>query len=208
MTQWNKIYKKEENFSYYDLNNPHPDIPKLAKTFLKKAKILDLGCGSGRNLIYLEKQGFQMYGLDNAEQGIKIIKQKTKNAKLITQSFFKKLPYQDNFFNVIISIQALQHGTELEIKKTIKEIHRTLKPNGLIFITLCGRYSKGKVRYCLVKTAKKIAPNTYKPTIGKEKDLIHFIYNKDLIQKHFKHFKIIEFWKDDKDYYCFLSQKR
>jgi len=212
MTQWNEVYKKEESFKYYDLNNPHQDIPKLTKIFSKNSKILDLGCGSGRNLIYLAKKGFQIYGLDSAEKGIKIIKQKLKKdnlqSKLTTQSFFQTLPYKDSSFDIIISIQSLQHGTETQIKKTIKEIHRILKPNGKIFVTLCGRYSKGKIRYCLVKTAKKIAPNTYKPTIGKEKDLTHFIYNKKLIQKHFKHFKITKFWKDDKDYYCFLAKKR
>jgi len=212
MTQWNEIYKKEEDFSYYDFNNPHPDIPSLFKSFPKESKILDLGCGSGRNLVFLAKKGFQMYGLDNAEKGLKTIKTKLKkeklNASFENQSFFQTLPYQDNFFDILISIQAIQHGSESEIKKAIKEIYRTLKPSGKIFITLCGRYSKGKVRHCLVKTAKKIAPNTYKPTIGKEKDLTHFIYNKSLIKKHFKNFKILKQWKDNKDYYCFLAQKR
>ncbi|MEK7072021.1 MAG: class I SAM-dependent methyltransferase, partial [Patescibacteria group bacterium] len=70
---------------------------------------------------------------------------------------FSPLPYNDNYFDAIVSVQVLQHGKEKDIKKSLKEVVRVLKPNGLIFITLCGRVSKGQVRFCLVKTAKKIA---------------------------------------------------
>ncbi len=55
MNQWNEIYKKEgTNYGYYNILEPHKDMPKVARFFKKQGvkKVLDLGCGAGRNLIY------------------------------------------------------------------------------------------------------------------------------------------------------------
>jgi ubiquinone/menaquinone biosynthesis C-methylase UbiE len=186
-------------------------MPKVAK-FLKKnnaEKILDLGCGAGRNLVYLVNQGFEVYGLDSAKDGLSLIKsklKKNKNYHLNQGSFYSKLPYKDNFFDAVISIQSLQHGIESKIKSAIKEIERVLKPDGIIFITLCGYYTGAKKRPLLVKTAKKIAERTYVPTEGHEKGLPHFLYNQKVIRQHFRNFKISSFWKDKKDYYCFIAK--
>ena len=150
--------------------------------------------------------------MDYAPEGVKLLNAKLKSLKLkshiIQGSFYDKLPYSDSTFDAIISVQSLQHGKEAQIKSAIKEISRVLKPKGLIFITLAGRISKGKVRHCLVKTAKKIAPNTYLPTLGDETGLVHFIYNKELVLKHFKDFETIKLWRDDKDYYCIVARKK
>lgn len=211
MKSWEKIYRKSPKaYKYYSLLDQHPDMSKVARIFKKRGvkKVLDLGCGSGRNLFYLVKQGFEVDGIDIAPSGIRQIREKlrSKKADLKVADIFAKLPYPDNFFDAIISVQVLQHARENKIKKAISELIKILKPRGLLFVTLCGRYSNGKLRYCLVKTAKKIAPNTYVPIIGNEKGLTHFIYNKKLVLKHFRAFELISLWKDDKDYYCFLGQ--
>jgi hypothetical protein len=57
----------------------------------------------------------------------------------------------------------------------------------------------------LIKTAKKVAPRTYVPTIGKEKGIVHYIYNKEILKRHFVGFKIIDLWQDKEDYYCFIG---
>jgi len=210
---WDIIYKKgKENYNYYDITEPHRDIGEITRIFKKRKvkKILDLGCGAGRHVIYLAKKGFKVYGIDVAAEGIKITKkflrEQNLKANLKIGNIFKGLPYNDNFFDAVISVQVLQHGTLNQIKKVIRDIERILKPKGLLFITLCGRYSKGKIRYCIVKTAKKIAPKTYVPTIGNEAGIPHYVYDKRTLKKHYKNFKMIGFWKDDKDYYCFLGE--
>lgn len=212
--QWNKIYKRDgKKYKYYDIiDTPHSDLEKVMRIF-KKAKVkrvLDLGCGAGRNTWSMAKNGFEVYGLDLAKDGIDLLKKylKSKNlrADLRMGDIFNPLPYPSNYFDAIISVQVMQHGREKDIKKSLKEVARILKPKGLIFITLCGRVSRGQVRFCLVKTAKKIAPNTYVPTQGSEIGLVHFIYNKELIRKHYKDFKIIDMWRDDKDYFCFIAK--
>ena len=215
MLQWNKIYKKEGiNCSHYNILKPHEDIFKMSDFFKKQRvkKVLDLGCGAGRNLIYLSKKDFDVCGIDYAHEGLKIIKERLKKEKIKSNlklgNIFNKLPYEDNFFDAVISIQVLQHGKVNEIKGAIQEIRRILKPSGLIFVTLCGRISNGKVRDYLIKTAKKIAPRTYIPTMGNEKGLTHFIYNKKIIKKHYYNFRILKIWKDSRNYYCFIAQNK
>jgi ubiquinone/menaquinone biosynthesis C-methylase UbiE len=176
----------------------------------KVKNVLDLGCGAGRNLWYLASKGFKVWGIDLAPSGIKaakkVLAKKKLHAELVVGNVYKKLPHKDGSFDAVISVQVLQHSNEAEIKSAIKEIKRVLTPGGLVFITLCGRYSKGKVRYCLVKTARKISSHTYVPTCGDEKGLTHFIYTKNKIEDHYRDFKIQRMWKDDKDYYCFIGK--
>jgi len=215
-SQWEQIYKGEgKAYKYYDiLETPHSDLFRVIKIFRenKVKKVLDLGCGAGRNTMPLAQKNFEVYGLDNAPTGLKILKKTLKNrslkVNLKTGNAFASLPYQDNYFDAIISVQVLQHAKETVILKAIKEVSRIIKPNGLIFITLCGRISKGKVRLFLVKTAKKIAPNTYLPTQGNERGLVHFIYNRQLIKKHFKNFQLLKIWRDDKDYFAFIGRNK
>ena len=105
-------------------------------------------------------------------------------------------------------MQTLNHGYEADVIQGFKELFRVLKPGGIIFITLPGRISKGKVRHCLVKTARKVERNTYIPTIGEEIGIPHYIFNKSLIAKYMRGYSFIrKIWNDEKDYYCVLAKK-
>lgn len=208
-TKWDEIYRKGK----YE-RKPHEDLKRISEAWKKAGvkRVLDLGCGAGRNLIYLLKQNFQVYGIDISEEACTILKRYLKNETgkidIRIGNMFERLPYEDDFFDAVISIQVLHHGTYDEIKKVISEIRRILRKDGFLFVTLPGRYAHGKIRPFIVKTARKIAPNTYVPTIGDEAGITHFIFNKHLIKKCFQGFKIMEIWKDSKDYYCVLFRNR
>lgn len=215
MKQWNKVYREKiDKYKYYNVVLPHEDISKVERFFRKNkvSRVLDLGCGVGRNMIPLIEKGYSLSGIDIAEDGVRkletILEEKKLKADLYIGNILKKLPFDNNYFDAIISVQVLQHGTEGQILNTISEIKRIIRPKGFIFITLCGRISNGHIRHCLVKTAKIIAPRTYQPTKGDETGLTHFIYNKALIKKHYRDFKILDLWKDKRDYYCFIAQKK
>ncbi|MBI4119864.1 MAG: class I SAM-dependent methyltransferase, partial [Parcubacteria group bacterium] len=138
MKQWDKIFKKHGKVFL----SIQEDIPMVAREFKKNGvkHVLDLGSGSGRHIVYLAKQGFDMYGFDISESGIKISKDWLKkegfHARFKTGSIYKKLPYQDNFFDAVISTNTIHHEKVKNIRKTILEIKRILKPGGLIFITV------------------------------------------------------------------------
>lgn len=215
-TAWNTIYtNKIEKYTHYNILEPHESMEWLSSFFKeqKVTRILDLGCGAGRNALFLAKKGYAVWGVDTAQAGLSVAEAQAKTAKvkltLSLRDIYEPLPYADGFFDAIISIQVLQHNTREHIQKTLIELHRILKPGGYICITVCGRYSKGKLRYCLVKTADKIAEHTYIPTSGDEAGLVHFIYNKKLLLADLAGlFSVTKFWKDSKDYYCVLAQKK
>lgn len=217
MRQWNKIFKQYGKV----FTKTQEDLPEIVKIFKKHniKKVLDLGCGSGRHTVYLARKNFRVYGIDIAEEGIKIAKEWLKREKLQANlkvgSIYKKLPYKDNFFDAIISSNTIHHAKIKDIRKAVKEIERVLRPNGLIFITVRKRkfkkfwpkftiiekYGKQKTRY------KVIGHRTYIPLEGGEKGLIHYLFNKELIRKEFKNFKIYDIWVDSKRrHYCFLAE--
>lgn len=208
---WNDIFKKPKEYNYYDLLLPHQDIKKVLNFFTQRnaKKVLDLGSGLGNNLFYLNKAGFDMYGIDASDTAVTETQKKINSLRLninVRLGSFESLPYSDKFFDAVVSVQTLNHGYEKNIVAGISEIERILKPGGLIFVTLPGRISQGKVRYCLVKTAKKAEDNTYIPTIGDETGVPHVIYNKKLLKKHYTNFNFLDLWKDDKDYYCLIAE--
>ncbi len=201
--QWNEVFKKEGRFFL----KPQEDIPRTVELFKRHGirKVLDLGCGSGRHTVYLAKRGFKVYGLDISPEGIRLAKQwlrkEEQNARLKRGSVYEKLPYRTNFFDAIISTQVLHHARIEDIRKTIKEMERVLKPGGFIFVTV--------QRIVLKKHDKVtfIAPRTYVPIEGDEKGLPHYVFNKTLIKKEFADFNIPRIWFNrDGRHCCFVGR--
>ncbi len=217
MKQWDKIFRKEGK--HYSSHLDYIDeIKKIFKRHNVK-RILDLGCGAGNHLIHLAKSGFEMYGIDISKEAIKITKQELKennlNAKLKVGHIYEKLPYEDNFFDAIISIRVIHHANIKQIRNLIGEIERILKHNGLIFITVRKRISKKKMT-----KSKWIDNRTYIPLEGKEKGVTHYLFNKNILRKEFRNFKIHTIWieprneeekkkrKSWESYYCLLAEKQ
>lgn len=118
---WESVFKENGRVFL----EPHENMANLAG-FLKQrdAKtILDLGCGTGRHTVFLAAQGFDVYGLDSSFQGLELTKEWLKesnlNAHLTMQDMSKSLPYQDNFFDAVISVQVIHHGTLASIRALV-----------------------------------------------------------------------------------------
>ncbi len=120
---WNNIAKEWNEFK----NHP----PAYTIEFLKNqtGKVLDLGSGSGRNLIKIKKG--KMYLLDFSKEMIKFAKKRAEKEKIPLEFFVSnltKLPFENNFFDSAICISAL-HCIEGEKnrEKVVKELFRVLK---------------------------------------------------------------------------------
>ena len=134
------IYKKGQNHFY-----PNLDLVRIQKTFLKSniGKTLDFGFGSGENLVFLSKEGHEIYGLETSHTALKITKKKIKNKKaklnLKILSSSKKLQFSDNFFDNIICLSVF---SQLKNRKNaihlLNEFNRILKKNGILIIDING----------------------------------------------------------------------
>jgi len=216
MKQWNKIFKQQGKVFL----KPHEDMAKVVEVFKKHKvkKVLDLGSGSGRHVIYLARNGFDVYGIDIAGEGIRItndwLKKEKLHANLKIGSIYEKLPYEDNFLDAIISTSVIHHEKIENIRKTIREIERILKPKGLIFITVRRRQFRNWPKFKITEQYDKrqtkykiVGPRTYMPLDGGEKGLIHYLFNKETIRQEFRHFKIDKIWIDyNRRHYCFLGE--
>ncbi|KUK83413.1 MAG: Methyltransferase type 11 [Microgenomates bacterium 39_6] len=211
--RWDDIYRNPEEYQYYNLNDTHPDMSKVADYFKKRGveKVLDVGCGIGSNMLFLAGLGFSITGIDSSPNAIsrlnKIIEKADITGKAVVADF-QNIPFASHLFDAIISVQTINHGKEDKVRKAITEIERVLVPGGAIFITVPGRIAKGEVRYSLVKTAKQISERVYVPTKGREVGMPHFIFNKKILKKLFSNFDITDFWRDKRDYYSFLAIKK
>jgi ubiquinone/menaquinone biosynthesis C-methylase UbiE len=90
--------------------------------------ILDIGCGTGDFLKTMETNGWDITGFEPNSKAAQIAKSKGLN-------LMNDLSYvPDNYFDVITMWHVLEHVADLE--NQIKELHRLIKPNGLIIIAV------------------------------------------------------------------------
>ena len=136
---WDKIAPEWHEFK----TNPS----EYAQEFLKKqtGNVLDLGSGSGRNLIGLKTKA-KIYLIDFSKEMLKLAKKRAKKEKVDAEfiiSEIDKIPFQDNFFDSAICISAL-HCIETSAKrrKTIKELFRVLKPKAQAQIAVWNKNSE------------------------------------------------------------------
>jgi len=128
---------------------------------LKNKKILDWGCGPGRVVRHLPSiigNECKYYGTDYNNKTIDWCTKSLSGIIFNRNILEAKLPYPDNFFDVIYGISIFIHLSEQMHYDWFNEIHRILKPDGIIFLTTQGNnfrvkmtrkelanYSKGKL---------------------------------------------------------------
>lgn len=110
-------------------------VSQLLKSYVvnkgKPLKILDIGCGAGKNLESLSRFG-ETFGIDNSPEAIKFCKKrKLANQVYLRNSDNTKFP--NNYFDIVVLLDVLEHVDE---KPTLVEINRILKPNGLLILTV------------------------------------------------------------------------
>ncbi|NVM34922.1 MAG: class I SAM-dependent methyltransferase [Candidatus Lokiarchaeota archaeon] len=206
MPDWDDIFNEKGKVFL----EPHPEMARISELLKAKGakRILDLGCGSGRHLLFFLKKGFEVYGMDASPRGISIAEQwlleENLKADIKLHRMEEKFPYEDNFFDAIISIQVIHHNKMKEILITISEIVRILRKGGIIFITF-PRF--GEI-WNETSDLKEIEKGTYIPQKGKEKGLPHHFFTVEEIQDVFSSFNLLEIYNDRKNHRAILGIKK
>ena len=132
-------------YALYHLNQPRFDFFDRYVGDWQGLKALDVGCGGGFSCEFLAKRGAVVSGLDQSAKCIAKAQEHAKNCQLkidYQQGFAESLPYCDNTFDVVICVDVLEHVADF--RKTVSEISRVLKPNGIFFFDTINRNLKSK----------------------------------------------------------------
>lgn len=132
-SEYRNIFLNEDSHFYY--LGTHNTVLGLLNKYLspkrRALKILDAGCGTGLLMKKLEKFG-KVWGVDISPEAIKFTKQ--RGIKNVIQSSVEKLPFQENFFDLVVSVDVLYHQQVESDLHALKEFYRVLKPDGFLIV--------------------------------------------------------------------------
>lgn len=105
-------------------------------------KILDAGCGGGRNLVYFMQNQYQVVGVDQSAAAINEIQRLASNiSELPSENFslqsVEDLSFPDHSFDVVLCSAVLHFArNEEQWKAMVSEMWRVLRPGGMLFARL------------------------------------------------------------------------
>lgn len=158
---WDKIFKENEWGKY----PPEELIRFIARNFYKcenrkPVKILEVGSGTGANIWYLAREGFDVTGVEGSRVGVERTIERLKEESLIATikvADIGNLPFSDNVFDCVIDIACIYANSYKDSKLIIDEVYRVLKSGGKFFSKTFATGTTGE------KTGKKLEgeENTY-----------------------------------------------
>ena len=126
---WNETHKKFSSgkIVYDNWLDDYKDVLNKCKT-----KVLDLGCGTGNDTLYLTEKGFVVIACDYSDVAIEKINKEFNNIETKIVDISKRLPFEDNSFDLIIADLSLHYFDENITKNIMRDIKRILAPNGYL----------------------------------------------------------------------------
>lgn len=176
-------------------------------------KILDLGCGIGRNTLYMAKLDFDVYAFDLSESGLSQLAKEAKKSKLkinIKKGDMLDLPYDNDFFDCLLAFHSIYHTDFEGLHKVISGIYRVVRKDGEIYITLNSKesdtwqlYADKRIdNYTIIKTEKAelAVPHTYLDY----HEVLELLSDFCIIKIH----QIFDYWEDRKHAHFFITCRK
>lgn len=109
--------------------------PRVAKG----ARVLDVGCGCGDNLLSLaELADVELHGVEYARLNVERARKLVGNKATIKQGSAMALPYAEGEFDALTCIEVLEHLDD--DRRALSEMHRVLRSNGVLVLTVPHRH--------------------------------------------------------------------
>lgn len=140
---------------------PDDFIVDLVSTLRERGSktVLDVGCGAGRNAIFLAQEEFYVFGLDISPTALKLAlksanAENIRNCMFVTCDFLN-LPFPDASLDAAFSSYGIENVSLPDIEKALSEMKRVVRNGGLMLVTL---HSPKHWRFGL---GKRIGPHTF-----------------------------------------------
>ncbi|CAI9397018.1 class I SAM-dependent methyltransferase [Niallia sp. Sow4_A1] len=136
---WNNFYSDREKDVPFFTNSPDENLVSYFENGLfKHGKVLELGCGAGRNAIYFAEKGFCVNAVDLSQESLKWAKEraieKNVNVNFINKNIFE-LDIEEATYDIVYDSGCFHHIAPHRRMSYINLVKKALKPNGYFAIT-------------------------------------------------------------------------
>ena len=173
MARWDKHWR-DDAYVVRNWVEPDPDIVRLSPMMKDRRvqKVLDLGCGPGRHVVYLSRQGFEVHGLDISPAGVERCRKELEQHQLqatVQVADMLSIPYPDAYFDWVLSVQVIYHTTAATLKQAIQHVRGKLTAGGFFYVTFPPLDNIG------ADSGQEIEPRTYLKEEDGEPLLHHYV---------------------------------
>ena len=138
--QFNEIYTVNPQNVPWGYKNADLDLAHIVERLRlsPRSKVIDIGCGNGKNTTYLGLKKFKIYGFDISSRAVSIAKERVPLGNFIVADA-AHLPYANKYFDIAFD-WGLFHCIPREKRTCVKkEICRILKPKGCYIMRVFSR---------------------------------------------------------------------
>jgi len=128
ISKYDALFSKDQEYN----SNPDHERFIVAKKFLSSLNakcVLDVGVGRGHFFKFLDKQRYNVKGIEPSKEARKLL-----NDKRIVRAYSHLLPFKDKKFGVVVCLDVLEHVPKELILKSLGEISRVTKKYAIISI--------------------------------------------------------------------------
>lgn len=157
----------------------------LTKKIKPPKRVLNIGVGSGTFEKIAIQLGLDVYSLDPSERSIESLRQLFAMGERAQVGYCQKIPFIDQFFDVVVVSEVIEHLSDEDTFNALSEIHRIMKPCGYIIGTVPARENLSDQLIVCPHCSKRFHRWGHMQTFDKKR--IH-----DIISKYFKVEQILE----------------
>lgn len=187
MPEWDDLFKEAQ----YRWEKPHELVVSFATELKERGarRVLDLGCGAGRHVVYLARAGFDVCGTDVSPRGLDYTRAWLDRERLqadLQLGDMTVIPYPDSYFDAIVSTYVIHHNTMDNIRRCVAEMYRTLALGGRALLTVQSKrgYSYGR--------GQPLEPDTFLRDEGADAGVPHHYFDEQNLQDLFAQFTIVK----------------
>lgn len=128
-TELEKMYRLEEDHWWFKAKRDL--VLRMFKKYCKKGILLDVGCGTGMDLVALSKFT-KVVGCDNSHEALEFAAK--RGTFTLVHGEAEDLPFENNWFDTVTALDMLEHsGND---KKSIENFYNVLKVGGVLILTV------------------------------------------------------------------------
>jgi SAM-dependent methyltransferase len=174
---------------------PNPELMGLIPGWQAAGcrRVLDAGCGVGRHLWPLLQAGFQVWGTDCDAQVLQILRARLARAAAapaaarLVQADLNRLPFASGAFDLVVSVNVINHGDAATFRDYCRELDRVLKTGGHLFIYTSPREAGEQVR---LPQTRELEPGTLVDIATPDGAIVHHFPTPAELREQFPRFDV------------------